>query len=61
MQGLKLSAPPLCAQEELPPALDLPFSPPTSPTPLHQFPEAANTTVQEEIRAAVCTGIHVGP
>ena len=61
MQGLKLFAPPLCAQEDLPSSLDLPLSPPTPPKPLHQFPEAANTTVQEEIRAAVCTGTHVGP
>ena len=61
MQGLELSLPSLCAQEDLPPAHDLPLSPPTPPAPFHQFPEPESTYEHEGIRTAAGIGTHVGP
>ena len=59
--GLDLSLPPLCAQEDLPTAHDLPLSPPTPPTPSHQFSEPESTCEHEGIRTAADIGTHMGP
>ena len=45
-QGLELSAPPLCAQEDLTPAQHQPFSHPTPPAPFHQFPQPKDNSGQ---------------
>ena len=59
MQGLELCPPPLCAGEDLPPAQDLPHSPPTPPVPCHHNKESESSSGQEGIRAD--TSINMGP
>lgn len=49
-QGLELSAPPLCAQEDLTPANQQPLSLPTPPAPFHQFPQPEDTSGQARRR-----------
>ena len=59
-QGLELSAPPLCAQEELTPAQRQPLSPPTPPAPFHQFPQTKDTSGQARRKATAGAATLIG-
>ena len=50
MQGLPPSQPQLCADDDLPPAKQLPSSPAPPPVKPHSFPEAEDTSGQAEVR-----------
>ena len=47
------------ASTNLPPACDLPFSPPTPPGPLYEFPELEDTTAAGQARMRATTGFSV--
>ncbi|XP_065903579.1 uncharacterized protein [Dysidea avara] len=59
-QGLELSAPPLCAQEELTSAQRQPLSPPTPPAPFHQFPQTKDTSGQAGRKATAGAATLIG-
>ena len=62
MQGLKLTAPPLCCSEDLPPAQDQPSFPTSPPGPRYEVTEPEDTTGQAKRRAtSSTTGNRVGP
>ena len=56
MQGLELTAPPLCSSKNLPPAQDQPSSPPPPPQPHHQIIEPEDTAGQARKRTISNSG-----
>ena len=65
MQGLELTAPPLCCSKHLLPAQDQPSFPSSPPGPHHEVTEPEDTTGQAKRRATssrvspqvLCTGL----